>query len=186
MVTIKRKYKIIINIIILFLIVIISLVALVQYKQQANKKTNYINLEMTNHYLYLYDASNTFNSYLNNNNPLSLIRTIDNLYNSSMSYEKAYDLKNPHNFGNSDVNLIVKELSRQIIVLFGNEEKQDELEELKQINEFLAKWVEWIEEEQSSVLNGTTVYNYYESLDFSATIDNPEIKRLLNLNKNNN
>lgn len=160
--------------------------ALAQYKQQADKKTNYINLEMTNHYLYLYDASNTLSEYLNNNNPLSLIRTIDNLYNSSMSYEKAYDLKNPNDFGKSDVSMIISELSRQMIILFGNEEKKDEIEELKQINDFLAKWVEWIKEEQSSILNDNTVYNYYESLDFSATIDNPEIRRILNPNKNNN
>ncbi|NMR96375.1 hypothetical protein HKB01_03670, partial [Vibrio parahaemolyticus] len=125
---IKRKRKTIINIIILFLVVIISFVALAQYKQQVDKKTNYINLEMTNHYLYLYDASNTLREYLNNNNPLSLIRTIDNLYNSSMSYEKAYDLKNPNDFGKSDVSMIISELSRQMIILFGNEEKKDEIE----------------------------------------------------------
>lgn len=159
---------------------------LAKYKQQVDKKTNYINREMMNHYLYLYDASNTFNDYLNNNNPLSLIRTIDNLYNSSMSYEKVYNLKNPYIFDNSNVNLIISRLSMQMIVLFTNEKKQDKLDELTQINEFLTKWVEWIEKEQSSVLNDTTVYNYYETLDFSATMDKLEIKRLLNPKKINN
>ena len=140
---------------------------------------------MENHYLYLFDASNAFNEYLNNNNPLSYIRTIHDLYNSSMSYEKVYNLKNPGIYDNSTVSLIIRKLSMQMIVLSTNEKKQDKLDELTQINEFLTKWVEWIEEKQSSVLNDTTIYNYYESLDFSATTDKLEINRLFNPKKNN-
>lgn len=157
-----KKHRIIILLVVVF-VVIISIVGLTKYKQQVDEKTSYINQEMMNHYLYLYDASNTFNYYLSNNDPQSLMRTIDNLYNTSMSYEKVYDLKNPNIFVKSNVSSTVSELSMQMIVLFGDEGKQDEL---TQISEFLAKWVEWIEEEQTSVLNDTTVYNYYEPLDF--------------------
>lgn len=157
-----KKHRIIILLVVAF-VVIISIVGLTKYKQQVDEKTSYINQEMMNHYLYLYDASNTFNYYLSNNDPQSLMRTIDNLYNTSMSYEKVYDLKNPNIFVKSNVSSTVSELSMQMIVLFGDEGKQDEL---TQISEFLAKWVEWIEEEQTSVLNDITVYNYYEPLDF--------------------
>jgi predicted RND superfamily exporter protein len=160
-----KKHRIIILLVVAF-VVIISIVGLTKYKQQVDEKTSYINQEMMNHYLYLYDASNTFNYYLSNNDPQSLMRTIDNLYNTSMSYEKVYDLKNPNIFVKSNVSSTVSELSMQMIVLFGDEGKQDKLDELTQISEFLAKWVEWIEEEQTSVLNDTTVYNYYEPLDF--------------------
>lgn len=157
-----KKRRIIILLVVVF-VVIISIVGLTKYKQQVDEKTSYINQEMMNHYLYLYDASNTFKYYLSNNDPRSLMRTIDNLYNASISYEKVYDLKNPNIFVKSNVSSTVSELSIQMIVLFGDEGKQDEL---TQISEFLAKWVEWIEEEQTSVLNDTTVYNYYEPLDF--------------------
>lgn len=52
------------------------------------KKANFINTEMTNHYIYLVDASNSLSKYLESNNSLSLVRSMRDLYESSISYEK--------------------------------------------------------------------------------------------------
>jgi len=157
------------KIIMIFLFIIILSIIFYQINMNNKKKANFINTEMTNHYIYLVDASNSLSKYLESNNNLSLVRSMRDLYESSISYEKVYSLENKNKFDKSDVNFIINKITENYIYVL-SKSSTSEIDKLHEISNFLKEWISFIETNSINE-NKTNKYNYYELKDFK-NIDN--------------
>lgn len=152
------------KIIMIFLFIIILSIIFYQINMNNKKKANFINTEMTNHYIYLVDASNSLSKYLESNNNLSLVRSMRDLYESSISYEKVYSLENKNKFDKSDVNFIINKITENYIYVL-SKSSTSEIDKLHEISNFLKEWISFIETNSINE-NKTNKYNYYELKDF--------------------